>query len=365
MLRLGMGAIQALALASAVVYPSCLHAQSPAAAHGRGAVTARPAAAPSQDPAADLDPYLALLGRYEAGDYPGAADAAVRLDVGTARRLARLALEDVDREMALLKRLKAASRESPTRGALNELRRERVRRLKLMLLVHTEAALRASDGRAFGGQLALAREAVGRLRRLEEDLRVNGPLAAGPESLLPRSEGPRAPRRLAPGRPDWEAMTLFFRDWYLVVASRLQSLDHPALLKAHVREGLELLKDDPELLLARGSISEGQADVAVIDRSMAGDIYGPDFLHRWRQYMSAAGGDYQAAARRRPDLHEATLRWGRINVLLGDRTAARRALDEVAATARRSCAISHTSFLASWPSASGSRVAPARRTSLR
>lgn len=48
--------------------------------------------------------------------------------------------------------------------------------------------------------------------------------------------------------------------------------------------------------------------------------------------MSAAGGDYQAAARRQPDLHEATVRWGRINMHLGDRAAARRALDQVAAS---------------------------------
>jgi tetratricopeptide (TPR) repeat protein len=48
--------------------------------------------------------------------------------------------------------------------------------------------------------------------------------------------------------------------------------------------------------------------------------------------MSAAGGDYQAAARRQPDLYEATLRWGRINAQLGDRDAARRALDQVAAS---------------------------------
>jgi len=331
MLRFGMGAFQALVLASAVVYPSCLHAQGPAAAHARGALTARPAAPPSPEDSSGLAPYLALLRRYEAGDYRGAAGAALRLDIGTARRLARLVLEDVDREMVHLKRLKAASPEAPARGVLNQLRRERVRRLKLTLLVHTEAALRASDARARGWQLALAREAVGRLRRLEEDVRVNGPLASEPGPGLVRSDE-RSSRRAAPGRPDWEAMTLFIRDWYLVVASRLQSLDHPALLKSHVREGLELLRDDPELLLARGSISEGQADLAVIDRSMASEIYASSFLHRWRQFMSAAGGDYQAAARRQPDLYEATLRWGRINAQLGDRDAARRALDEVAAS---------------------------------
>lgn len=52
----------------------------------------------------------------------------------------------------------------------------------------------------------------------------------------------------------------------------------------------------------------------------------------WRQYMSVAAGDYAAASRRQPDLHEATLRWGRINTHLGNRTAAHRALETVAAS---------------------------------
>ncbi len=121
-------------------------------------------------------------------------------------------------------------------------------------------------------------------------------------------------------------MTLFIRDWYLVVASRLQLEGHLAFLKKHVTEGLELLRDDPELLLARGAISEGEADLGVIDRSLAQQIYTSEYTQRWRRFMSAAGGDYQAATRRQPDLYEATLRWGRVNAHLGDRKAARRAL---------------------------------------
>ena len=48
--------------------------------------------------------------------------------------------------------------------------------MKLTLLVHTEAAMRASDMKALGGQLTLAREAAGRLRRLEDESVANGPL---------------------------------------------------------------------------------------------------------------------------------------------------------------------------------------------
>ena len=85
-------------------------------------------------------------------------------------------------------------------------------------------------------------------------------------------------------------------------------------------------------MLARGSISEGEADVAIVDRSLSAEVYKSGFIERWRNYMSAAGRDYQEAARNQADLHEATLRWGRINRHLGDRRAARRALGQVASS---------------------------------
>jgi hypothetical protein len=336
MLLFGMRAPWVLVLSFPLIYPACLYAQNRAAENnGYVARMAGPGAPASQSRTAESDAYLALLGRYETGDYRGAAEAAARLDGNTARRLALLVLDDVDREMAVLRRLKAATSEAPTLAALNQLRRERVRRLKLTLLVHTEAALRVSDTGTFGVQLTLARDAVARLRRLEEDdRRINGPLDTSRRQPGPTSDAPPPSpgQRAAPGRPDMEATRIFIRDWYLVMASRLQRGDHLVFLKRHVREGLELLGDDPELLLARGSISEAEADTAVIDRSLTGEIYTSDYVHRWRQYMSAAGGDYSAATRRQPDLHEATLRWGRINMHLGDRHAARRALAGVAAS---------------------------------
>lgn len=276
-----------------------------------------PAGAAAQFVSGDTDAYLALLGRYEAGDYAGAADAAARLDATTARTLGRLVLEDVDRQMLQVRRLKAATDEAPTARLMAQLRRERIRRLKLTLLVHTEAALRVNDVTGLGRQLTLADGALRRLRRLEDDFRRNGPLEPGTHP---------------PGVPhaDWDALKGFIRDWYLVVASRLQSVGALAFLKTHVRQGLELFSDDPELLLARGAISEGEADSGVVDRSLAPRIYVADYVDRWRRLMSAAGGDYEAAARRQPDLHEAVLRWGRVNSHLGDRTAARRALERVA-----------------------------------
>ncbi|MBK5297391.1 MAG: hypothetical protein JJE40_09545 [Vicinamibacteria bacterium] len=255
----------------------------------------------AQPGTAQVTAYLALLQRYESGDYEGAARTALTMKPAAAHELGRLVIiEDIKDQMVLLQRLKAATPDVPIGSRLNQLRQERLRRLKLTLLVHTEAALRVTAQGPLGDQLTLARGWVTFLRSLEQD--------------------------------EWEGQERFVRDWYLVVASHLQAADQPRYLKAHVTSGLELFRGDPELLLARGSISEGEADVAIVDRSLSAEVYTSGLMQRWRNFMSAAGRDYQEAARNQADLHEATLRWGRINRHLGDRRAARRALGQVAAS---------------------------------
>ena len=270
---------------------------------------AGPPAVAQPDTAQATAAYLSLLQRYESGDYEGAAKAALTLNPAAAHELGRLVIiEDIKDQIVQLKRLKVATPDAPTEHLLTQLRRERLRRLKLTLLVHTEAALRLAAPGPLGDQLTLARGWVTFLRGLEED-----------EWGSLEQDG-------------WEGQQRFVRDWYLVVASHLQAADQPRYLKAHVTSGLGLFRDDPELLLARGSISESEADVAVVDRSLSAEVYKSGFIERWRNYMSAAGRDYQAAARNQADLHEATLRWGRINRHLGDRRTARRALGQVAAS---------------------------------
>ena len=218
-------------------------------------------------------------------------------------------IEDIKEQMVALLRTKASTRGAASIGhRTTQLRQERFRRLRLTALVHTEAALRLAAAEPLGDQLTLARGWVTLLRDLDKD-------EAG--SLE---------------HDDWAGRQRFVRDWYLVVASHLQAADQPRYLKGHVTSGLGLFRDDPELLLARGSISESEADISVVDRSLSAEVYRSGFIERWRNYMSAAGRDYQAAARGQADLHEATLRWGRINRHLGDRKTARRALDQVAAS---------------------------------
>jgi hypothetical protein len=287
-----------------------------------GAPAARAAAA--QDPAAGTGAYVALLERCARGDADGAARAILQLDFHQTRKLARRAVEEVESEMAALRRLgRGTLVDPPTRGFLNQLRRKRLRRLKLALLLHTEAALRTAAPRQ---QLLIARDVVGRLRELERDFARDGPLDAAPVTAASStSSHPEAAAH------EWPSVLALVRDWYLLVFSHLASLGDLELMRPHVASGLDLFRNDPELLLARGSMSESEADGLVVDRSVVLEIYTPDLVRAWRQRLIAARRDYQEAWERQPDLHEARLRWGRVNALLGDRSNARRALTEVAA----------------------------------
>lgn len=260
--------------------------------------------------ARDLDSYVALLQRCADGDIDGAAQALLALDVATSRSLARVAFEQVD---------SGAGQAGPagravvaTRGLFDQRRRQRLTRLTLMLALHTEAALRAGEG---GDQLDIARWVAGHLRRLESEFRRHGPIGRG--------DG--AP----PALSDWEDVRAHVRDWYLLVVSHLQLVGPATLLRSHVNEGLGAFADDPELLLARGSMSETAAGDAVVDESVARAIYTSQFLQRRRERLSTAGADYNKAARLQPDLMEAHLRWGRVSAQLGRVGDAHRAFEQV------------------------------------
>jgi tetratricopeptide (TPR) repeat protein len=224
----------------------------------------------AQDVAAQREAYLAVLERYAAGDADGAAKDALAMDVRSTRRLAR--------EMS-----EAGSATKPRRP----------RRLKLIVLLHTEAALRTATPRQ---QLLVAKDAVDRLWK---------------------------------GWKDDDAIRPFIRDWFLVVVSHLQSIGDLALLAPHIDAGLGAFDGDPELLLARGWLSESRAERAVVDRSLVREIYELDYQGRWRQRLAIAAGDYRGALRRNAVLHEATLRLGRVGALRGDDDEARRAFEQV------------------------------------
>ena len=256
--------------------------------------------------------YLELLSRYEHGDYESVAREGHRLDAATARALAVRAFDDIEIEMA-----RPQNRDLATQ---DRLRVERLRRLTLTLLVHTEVAVRLNTPEPLLGQLSLLDDVVDRLGDLERDFRAKGWIDT-------RDTAP-AERRPA-GERQWDAVWQLIRQWHLVVISHLQRMGNVELLKRHVDVALQSFRNDPELLLARGTASEMEADAGMIDRSMATFIYTPEFMQQWRDWMSAAGGDYRNVVRRRPDLHEAWLRLGRTRAHLGDRDEARRVLTQV------------------------------------
>ncbi len=293
---------------------------------------AAPAAA--QPRTTDVDAYLALLDRYARGDYDGASQAMLDIDVRTADPVLSHALAAIESKIPGAS--SGPSRGMPTtQGELDRLRRQRVRLLRLALLVHTEAGIRASEPAAVGHQLALSRKVVAEIRRLQDDFRVNGPLSRYDElygGIRAERQVPAPETRARLGLAEWDALKLFLREWYLVVASQLQRGADPTAIDRHLRDGLELFKKDPELLLARGTHSEDQAHVSIVDRSLAGELYVSDYIQERRLLLVSSRDDYDAALAGLPELHEATLRRGRTSAHLGDRKSARSAYEAVAAS---------------------------------
>lgn len=221
-------------------------------------------------PADPTTAYVALLEGYARGDGDGAARAALQLDFEQTRRVAREVSD-------------------PAADATR-------RRLKLVVLLHTEAGLRTGVPQQ---QLLIAKDAVDRLWK-------------------------------ASGDPSSADLRLFVRDWYLLVVSQFATLGQLPSLKRHLEEGLARFKDDPELLLARGSLYEQDADASVVDRSLMRQLYTPAAVSRWRLRLYDARDDYRKASRISPDLAEARLRFGRVQGILGETAEANAALAEVA-----------------------------------
>lgn len=286
-----------------------------------------------QDYRPEQDAYLALLARYEAGDREGAAWAVLALDFHVARAVQRQVAADRDADLVNLVRM--ASNGLPFRHEFNRRRRARARVLTLSLMTHTEAALHTLEPARLGQQLALAGEVVARLRALEDDFRANGPLDfldSEPGMLASARPEPSAEARARLGRPQWEALARFVREWYLLFISHLQEAGAPEMLDALVAQGLESYPGDAALLLARGTLAEGRARASIIDRSLAGDLYQADYRRLVRERLRRSLDDFEDALERQPDLHEARLRLGRVKSHLGNRNAARQDLEEVTAS---------------------------------
>ena len=275
----------------------------------------------AQDLLAEKRAYLALLERYASGDVEGAATGAVRGDPVRTRDVVRGLVDDIEVQLARLRQLSADTRdEAPVEARRNDLRRQRLRILKLSLLLHTDAALRV---RVPHDHLHLASgTAAHRLKLLEDDYLRHGPTRDG----IPPA------KRAAAADAEWADVDALVRNWYLAVIAHLFKIRQADLLRAFIPAALKTYEDDAELLLARGSYWEYEAMTMLVDRSLAREIYMFRVLSLAKQRAGWAEDDFERALRARADLHEARLRLGHASALMGKTRSAAESLAAVVAS---------------------------------
>ena len=262
----------------------------------------------------DETAYRALLNRYLDGDASGAVNEALDTDVETLERRFRHTLARLNTDVRHFEKLKASQTDDTP---FNRARADRLQVLRVATLLHTLAALTIApyDTQLLDQQRWLAHEAVAEIFELQADFDRFGPVRRSPgSSAAPVDKTPATGENAI----SWPEIRAYVRLWYLVMASRLQDVVNLDLLRTTLASGLLRFRDDPELLLARGSLHETDAWLRLVDRSVAARIYMPEELDRWRSIVFDAQTDFDRARRKDPTLIEATLRWGRARLLLGD-----------------------------------------------
>ena len=274
-------------------------------------------AAYAQEPSPATAAYHTLLERYASGDQLAAAEAAAGMNPEELRRVMMLAIEEVSFELRNRRALLGA-------GRILHLRRAQLLLLVRSTLLHTDAAVR-SPATNLLMQLELARYCIGALLEIEES--SGGPLKIAPEPGLLQAAPPEdVKRRPWVADASWPALRTFVWQWYRAVTSLLQAADFLAPLRDHLDEGLKRFPDDPDLLLARGSLLEIQADRRIIDTSLARTIYIDQHVDRTRVMLLGAARIFQDALEHEATLYEASLRLGRIRQRLGHHDRAGAAL---------------------------------------
>jgi tetratricopeptide (TPR) repeat protein len=274
----------------------------------------------------DETAYRTLLNRYLDGDASGAVNEALDTDVETIERRFRHTLARLNADVQHFAKLRASETDD-TR--FNRARADRLQVLRVAALLHTLAALTIApyDTQLLDRQRWLAHEVVAEIFELQADFDRFGPVRRSPgSSAAPVDKAPATGGNAI----SWPDVRAYVRLWYLVMASRLQDVVNLDLLRTTLASGLERFRDDPELLLARGSLHETDAWLRLVDRSVAAQIYMPEALDQWRSIVFDAQADFDHARRREPMLIEATLRWGRTRLLAGDEKDATAAFVAVA-----------------------------------
>ncbi len=300
--RVGLRAFSVLSVALWLAAVICAHAQ-----------TTSPTA---------IDTYLALLERYASGDQLAAADAAAAMDPEQSRRVLMAALDEVSGPLRNRRALLGT-------GEILRLRRGQLLLLVRSTLLLTDAAVR-SPASTMPLRVELARDCIDALLEVED--RSGGPLPIAPEPGVLLAPPPQDVQ----GRPwladaTWPALRTFVWQWYRAVTSLLQAADFHLHLRGHVDEGLKRFSDDPDLLLARGTLRESEAELRIIDPSLAKTIYTDQHRDRTRAMLLAAAAAFQDALEQDAALYEASLRLGRVRHRLGHHDRAATALAAAAA----------------------------------
>ena len=179
-------------------------------------------------------------------------------------------------------------------------------------------------------QYPAATAAVDRLLSLKRDFERYGPVFDKELTALlltGKKLPPEEMRRRAIA--EWETLQPALRQWFVVAAPYLHETGATEELERLLERGLTLFEDDPELLLARGSLHELSAARLMVDESLADRIYDPHQLLTWRRMLGRAAADFKRSRERAPELAESALRFGRVRQLLGDERDAAEAFDAV------------------------------------
>lgn len=178
------------------------------------------------------------------------------------------------------------------------------------MLLHTEAALHASDD-SFDGHLAFAVKASGDFDEISRRI----VLPQTTEGCLSRADAHR-----------------LLHDWAVLAVGVMHVRSHLVGLPGIVIDALARDPKDPALSLAMGVYYERAAGYSVVDESLIRQIYAASRVSVWRHSMETAI-DWLAVASSDPVLApEAHLRMGRIHQLLGDAGRARAELEPLLET---------------------------------
>jgi tetratricopeptide (TPR) repeat protein len=233
--------------------------------------------------------------------------------------LAKIAYRAQDEKLLHVQRMGAGIKRNPTEWF--QAHDDLVRFLLGAMMLHTEASLRTPVDEMHA-QLAIARTAEKALSNAEQELEPH--VWNKVKFEMPKGQGS--------GYLTKTDVDHARHDWVVLVTLGYHSRSVMAGLQQFIFSALYRYPKDPTLELCLGVYYERIARYAVVDETMAGEIYSWELVQSSRRALGKALEAYAEAARA-PDLAaEAHLRTGRIRAELEDLKRARQELEPLAAS---------------------------------